>query len=107
MGEKGSLIDLLILSLAVWRWASFLAREEGPFYIFTTVRHWLGVRYNEKSEMVATNHWAEGALCLWCNSMWFALLFEFCYAWYPAYTVWVLLPFALSAAAIALEAKCP
>jgi len=63
----------VVLALAVWRLSSLIARESGPFDLFTKLRHFLGVRFDEKSEPIATNSISEGVLCMWCNSIWVGL----------------------------------
>lgn len=98
--------DFFVLALATWRLASLLSREDGPFYLFARARHWAGVRYNEQSQMISTNHLAEGVLCLWCNSVWFAILWTGLYFALNELAVWLALPFALSTAAIMLEELC-
>ena len=66
-------MSFVVLALAVWRLSSLLAREGGLFDIFTKLRYFVGVRFNEKSEPVATNSISEGVLCIWCNSIWIGL----------------------------------
>ncbi len=66
-------MSFAILALAVWRLSSLLAREGGPFDIFTKLRYFLGVRFDERSKPIATNSISEGVLCIWCNSIWIGL----------------------------------
>ncbi len=85
---------LLIVSLATWRLACLLHAEDGPWAIFDRLRYWAGT-YREPQPFL-------GQLlgCFWCLSVWIGLLCGLIgyYAW-P-----VLLPFALSGAAILLDA---
>lgn len=66
------MIDFILLSLAVWRLSSLLAREEGPFDIFIKICLRLGVVINEYGTEVATGNISKGVLCIWCNSVWFS-----------------------------------
>lgn len=65
--------DWFIYSLVVWRIASLISHEEGPFDIFSRVRYKAGVRYDEKSNEFGKNNLSRGILCLWCTSVWVAL----------------------------------
>jgi hypothetical protein len=64
----------MILALATWRLASLFSREEGPYRIFERFRHLIGVRFDQMSNPYGKNQLAEGILCLWCCSIWFATI---------------------------------
>lgn len=56
------LTSFLIATLATWRVAALVTREEGPFQLFTHLRRW------------ATAHGTGAAFqCLFCASVWIAL----------------------------------
>lgn len=96
-------IWFIVLSLATWRVTSLLVNEAGPFDLFAKLRHLVGVRYDERSVPYGTNVLANAFSCIWCMSVWIALiaaifLFEYIIWW--QYPIVVL---ALSAAAIMIE----
>lgn len=66
------MVDLLLLSLAVWRLSSLFAREDGPYDIFIKIRLKAGVSIDEFGEEYSTNMLSKGLLCIWCNSLWFS-----------------------------------
>ncbi len=95
-------MDVLILALATWRLTSLLVNEDGPFEVFAKLRHLCGVRLDEQSCTYGTNWFAKGLACFWCCSSWCGIV------WVIAYmlckdSVWIALPFALSAGAIAIQ----
>ena len=96
-------MDIIILSLAVWRISNLFVNEDGPFMVFAEVRHLVGVRYNESSEVVGSNELAKLLTCVFCFSVWIGLIVAVAYYSYPIPTYWVCLPFALSALAISLD----
>ena len=95
-------LEFVVLALATWRMASLLAHEDGPGDVFTWLRHVLGVRYDEDSNLIGENWLAKGVLCLWCNSVWIGAVWTVLVVLLP-WTWWLALPFGLSTAAIALE----
>ncbi len=64
--------ELLLGILATWRITSLLSNdfEKGPKDILRSLRHKLGVRWDEKSEPYGTTEIAKGLLCFWCCSVW-------------------------------------
>lgn len=106
-----TVIDIIILGLATWRFASLLANEDGPFEILAKFRRFVGVRsmtgfdVNNKPALptvFGTNELAKMVLCVWCNSVWIGLVITLFYALFPV-TAWLCLPFALSALAIIID----
>ena len=89
------------MALATWRVSSLLVFEEGPFMLLVKLRGWLGVYYDEYSEVQGKNAISKALTCVWCTSIWVALGFTVLY--YFGLAFWVALPFALSAAAIIIE----
>jgi hypothetical protein len=96
------LLEILVLALATWRLASLLAHEDGPFRIFDRLRELLGVAYAPDGQRFGTNWFAKGVVCLYCCSVWFgAILTGLYFIWSDVW--WLLLPLALSAAAVIIE----
>lgn len=86
---------LTILCLATYRLAGLLADENGPWDILENFRYFIGVRYDERSTRYGTNVFANGILCVYCNSVWLGILFTVLYFTVP-FAVVLALPFALS-----------
>lgn len=83
LNADASVAELLILSLATWRLAHLLAREEGPFALVKAFRERVG-----------------GALaCLYCASVWCAALLLLAQQVAPM-VIWVL---AISGGALLLH----
>lgn len=81
---------LLVAALSCWRITSLLIREDGPFDIFMHIRTLTGrIR---GLEALTT--------CVWCLSFWIGAAVSA-----VAFTTywWLLMPFALSAAAVGLD----
>jgi hypothetical protein len=98
-----NLADILVLGLGTWRLTSLATCEDGPGGIFGKVRHWIGVRYDEKSEPYGLNAVAKGLACFWCASIWFATIVVAAYLLWPKPTYYVCLAFALSGVAILIQ----
>lgn len=60
-------MTFLLSVLAVYRVARMIAREDGPFFIFSKIQAWAEPRQ-------ADNWFAAGLLCPLCLSFWLALL---------------------------------
>ena len=89
-------MDYLILALSTWRISSLLTNqsERGPFAVLDRLHSWAG---NNNSEV------AQALSCLWCASIWVGLVVTTAYYFAPEIVRWILLPFALSAMAIAVD----
>ncbi len=85
-------MDYLVLALATWRISSLIVNEDGPYKLCKSVREWLQRTIS-----------AELFNCLWCASVWVAIALTIAYWYVPELTIWLMLPFALSALAIALD----
>jgi hypothetical protein len=96
------MLEFVVLALATWRLTSLLVWEDGPFEVFAKLRHFLGVRYDERSMPEGTNWFAKGVICPACASVWFGVGWAVAYWLWPD-VWWIALPFALSAGAIAVE----
>jgi hypothetical protein len=55
------MVDFVIATLATWRLASLLTREEGPYAVFARLRGGPEQR-----------GWRRGLQCLYCTSVWVA-----------------------------------
>jgi hypothetical protein len=83
-----------------------LANDYGPFDIIMRFRHLIGVRYDHESKPFWTNELSRGALCMYCNSIWFGVIITLFYFWLGNTTVWLMLPFAFSGLTVmVLEGK--
>lgn len=98
-----TLIELTLIGLAIWRFASLVAREHGPRDVLDRFRYWAGVRYDADSELYGTSIFSKGIICMWCNTVWFGALGAVGYALFRSAVVWIALPFALSALALLVE----
>lgn len=111
--DKHWLQDFVLLSLATWRMASLLAREDGPAYLFLKLRRAAGVVYEDEetvnketgekeveTTMTPTNWLAEGLICMKCNSVWVGTVLTILYFIFPNLTRILVLPLALSAMSI-------
>jgi hypothetical protein len=96
------MVDFFILGLATLRLANMLSDVEqgGPWDMLTWFRIKSGVRFDQESKPYGTTSLARGILCPFCNSMWFGILFTIGYVLVPDATLFVALPFSLSAIAI-------
>ena len=82
-----TLLHFIILSLATWRLSSLLVNEDGPNKVLHSFRE-------------QVSDWTGLLDCVWCCSVWTGLILVIAYFFYPVITFWVMLPFALSGAAI-------
>ncbi len=112
--DKHWLQDFVLLSLATWRMASLLAREDGPFNrVFLQLRQAAGVVYEDEktvneetgeeeidTTMTPTNWVAEGLICMKCNSVWVGTVLTILYFISPSLTRLLVLPLALSTMSI-------
>lgn len=78
--------------------------EGGPFEAVHRFRHQVGVRYNAENEMTAEpGSFADGLICIKCNTVWLGLLFTLLYKLSPRLALFVALPFALSGVGLLIE----
>lgn len=101
----GVWVDFIILALATWRIGCLIQWDRGPFAVFARLRGLFGIEHDEDGHPCAWPDSEFGRLlqCVYCGPMWVAIGLVGLYAWIAEPTVWVALPFALSAAAIAIE----
>lgn len=98
-------VDVLVLALAVWRLASLLTYERGPFNLFERLRSVVNIRHNAhgRPEVWPESFWGELLTCVWCISPYIGALAVVLYFHYGILVVWLALPFALSALAIMIN----
>jgi hypothetical protein len=72
------LIDLIVILLAAYRLSDMVAdpEQEGPYGILVGIRSWIGVYYDEYSNVQGKTNFARGLLCQYCNSVWIGVLFS-------------------------------
>ena len=95
--EELTFLNLLILSLAVYRLSSLFAFEDGPFSMFQKLRGFTGVVLDEDDEQEGTNEVSKAIICPFCNSLWISLGLIAFFFLIPNITIILALPFALSA----------
>lgn len=101
----GGWFDPIILALATWRIGCLIQWDRGPFAVFARCRRLFGIEHDEDGHPSAWPDSEIGRLlqCHYCGSLWVGAGLVGCYLWQAGPTVWLALPFALSAASIALE----
>lgn len=97
--------NLLILALAVWRLSALLVYERGPFDVFVAIRKKAGIGHDNsgRPDMWPDRYFAKLLSCVWCLSVQIAIVVTILFAILGNLVIIVLMPFALSALAIALE----
>lgn len=101
------MIELLILGLATWRISSLFVYEDGPWFIFLNIRKWAGLQYDDLGRLAASKeNLLAGALsCLWCFSIWVALVFAVLYLIQPDITLKIATALSFSTVAIIIDSK--
>lgn len=77
--------EMIVCGLAAWRLASLFSREGGPFGVFTWIRKQIyrGTVYTGiVGAFFRTLH--DGINCVYCSSVWFAVLVYFMPFWFSA-----------------------
>jgi hypothetical protein len=88
-----ALLKFPIACLAIWRIASLITGEEGPWGIFRRIRAYV---------TLSSPSLGEGIHCLWCISLWISPFLAF---WITTdIPTWVIATFALSAGSIMIDA---
>lgn len=82
----------LIMGLAVWRTANMLVYDEGPGDIFGKLRK-IMVREQDQDKPGSLS---QGYQCVYCVSVWLALVVFMGYALYPFVTLYICIPLALA-----------
>lgn len=101
------MIELLIFGMATWRISSMLVNEDGPHYWFQDLRKWAGIEYDLRGEIESTKDtFLSGILsCLWCCSVWVALILGLLYFISPDLTLKIATILAFSTVAIVIDTK--
>lgn len=70
------LSNLIIYCMAVWRVSSLLVNETGPWKVFENIRNWAGILHDGDGRpyMFPDGFFAQMLSCVWCTSIWVALL---------------------------------
>lgn len=87
----------------MYRLASLFSNEKGPYRVFSKFRVWAGETIAHDGTRHGRNEFARGLICLWCFSIWVGVGVSIAYYFYPAITLTVAVPFALSAVATVLD----
>jgi len=100
-----SAVEFIVLALATFRLANLLAdpNQTGPWDTLSWLRVKAGMRYDAHSIPFGTNTFAEGMLCMYCNSIWFGAAWALFYYLAPQVAFWAALPFALSGATLLFQ----
>lgn len=95
--------EFLIAALAVWRLSVLAVEEEGPWGIAAWLRWQAGIEvYPDGTRIESHRFTAKLLSCVRCTSMWLAFAAT-AILWPGDWQMFVLLPFALSGAAVAVE----
>ena len=99
------IFDFLVMALAVWRVSSLFVDERGPFDLFVKIRELAGITHDENKEVavIPERFWPQLLSCVWCFSMWAAIVCSMLYCLFPAVIPWLCLPFALSTVAVTIS----
>jgi hypothetical protein len=99
------MLDFIVLVLATWRVCALFSYERGPFNIFMRFRELIGFTHNKDYEPIIFKENFVTSLfeCVWCLSVWFAIIVVILYQLWPGETLLVCMPFAISAAVIVIE----
>lgn len=110
-----TLTEFAILILACFRLMNFIIDDQndsGPFEVFDRIRYRLGWRYRDGKVVLVTKEGrlqpirmmiAEASICKYCLSVWFGIFIAIAYLIFPTATIYLCLPFALSAGAILVK----
>lgn len=91
--QAPSLEWFVLVALATWRVAALFYYDRGPWDVFERLRYKAGVYAEFKP------FWGKQLDCFWCVSLWAGLVCGIAgFLWWP-----LLLPFALSGAAVLLS----
>jgi hypothetical protein len=98
------LITILILGGATWRVSHMLVNEDGPGDIFVRFRVFAGVRYDEFSRPYGNGFLPSLFTCVYCMSVWVALVLGLLYVLLPIpYGYWLVGGLAVSTVAILIS----
>jgi hypothetical protein len=89
------MIELLLLSIAVWRLSHAISKDDGPLNIFLRFRAFAAANQRREGGVFDT------VSCVGCTSMWVALVFSLCFADNPV--SWIIYTLVLSGVAMLIE----
>jgi hypothetical protein len=97
-----NVLELAVVGMAVWRIASMITSERGPFDIFTRIRKLAGVVHNEFGlvDAIPDGNFAYLLTCVWCFSVILAIPYVILLYFFRDAMMWISYPFAISALAI-------
>jgi hypothetical protein len=98
------MFEFMLSSLATWRIAHMLVKEDGPWDLISRFRSIIGVRYDEYSVPYGTNMPSAMLSCVWCASVWVAAIVAI-FEKHVKLHMYIRRLFALSAMAIYIEEK--
>lgn len=97
----------VVLSLATWRLASLTSSERGPFDLFVWIRSLAGIQHSPTTKTIESHSTkgirgviADGLLCVWCNSIWYAIGLTLAWVVWGDVVAWVTVPLAMSTIAV-------
>lgn len=61
------------MMLAVWRISNMLVHEWGPFGLLAGIRRLVGIRHDREGNVMTFSH-RNVLSCVWCTSIWVALI---------------------------------
>ena len=99
-------MNYLIMTLACWRLSALFSYECGPWDIFRKFRERIGVYHDDGN---CDPQGDDGSFlsklfgCVWCISVWFAIMIYVCFKLWPGETIIVISPLAISATAVLIE----
>lgn len=102
-----TLVGFVILSLATWRMASLLEKENGPFDVFLKIRKAFGIVYDDSDNIVLIpeTFFAQAISCVWCNSIYIGVFWTVMFLFLGNLSLFLALPFALSSGAILADKR--
>ena len=96
-------LPLIVAALAVYRLSRMVAWEDGPGRVFARLREKAATDYDQEGE--PSNFWGALLSCPLCLSVWLGLILGPLVLLWPAVTMWILMPFALSGAATVILSR--
>jgi hypothetical protein len=99
-------MNYLIMAFACWRISALFSYECGPWDIFKTIREKIGVTSHANN--CEPLQWRDNFIanlfgCVWCLSVYVAIMIYVCFTLWPGETILFLSPFAISTGAIFIE----
>lgn len=98
-----NLSEILVIIIACWRLSSLLVYETGPLGIFSWLRDFVGVKYDDFS--FPYGKWFVPKLfsCIDCMSVWVGIVLSIAYFFLPTATVILSFGLCLSMASMVID----